>query len=118
MKTEATTFAGDGEMTTVAAVPHSDAQRLASSLAEQAFIRIRTLCLTARAHPQLFEATQLIETIEKLADSAHNLPRLAAATLGDNPSATEDALQSETGLCREALRKAASYWNKAFGRVA
>jgi hypothetical protein len=53
MKTEATTFAGDGEMTTVAAVPHSDAQRLASSLAEQAFIRIRTLCLTARAHPQL-----------------------------------------------------------------
>jgi hypothetical protein len=93
-------------MTTPSTGVNEDAKRRALALAGHVLVRIRML---SRADPaDGLQPEEKLQLIEKLADSAHNLPPLVA-TLGDNSWATEDTLLMECGLCEGALREAALF---------
>ncbi|MFP3637631.1 hypothetical protein [Paraburkholderia sp. SIMBA_054] len=83
-----------------------DPRHRALSLAGRALIRIRVLSRCAQDDSQRHEAR--LQLIERLADSAHNLPQLVL-TLGEDAWATHETLASEIGLCETALREAASF---------
>lgn len=93
-------------MTTTSEDTVEDLKRRALALSGHVLVRIRVL-----SQPEAESdagAAEKLRLIEKLADSAHNLPQLVA-TFGDNHWASVETLSSECGLCEHTLKQAAQF---------